>query len=240
MISTRTPSWSSSLRLIAGLILAVGAAGSLAHAGTIEGTISAVGPSTAGRPQGSGNYQSRRYKFAEKIDYDHLRDFVVSIDEPVADAGAGEEGREAPPRVVQRDVDFEPHVLPIMVGTVVRWPNDDEIFHNVFSMSEAKEFDLGTYLKEKVPEVRFDKVGQVDVFCSIHSKMHCIILVVPSPFFAKADANRRYVIANVPAGTYRLKAWHERLPPQIRTVTVAADGAVQVDFVLGLSGLPKY
>jgi plastocyanin len=206
------------------------------RAGTIEGSVAAAGPATGGTQEGAGSYQSRRYKFAEKIDYDRLTDFVVSIDDtaPAASPAAQK------PRVVQRDVDFDPHVLAIVVGTIVRWPNDDQIFHNVFSMSEAKQFDLGTYLKEKVPEVRFDKVGQVDVFCSIHSKMHCIILVLPSPYFAKADASRHYVIADVPPGTYRLKAWHERLPPQVRTVTVSADGTVHVDFVLSLNELPKY
>jgi plastocyanin len=212
-----------------------------ARAGTIEGAVSATGPAAAGSPQGAGNYQSRRYKFAEKIDYEHLKDFVVSIDEPVPGSkDAGTAASERAPRIVQRDVGFDPHVLPIVVGTLVRWPNEDDIFHNVFSMSEAKEFDLGTYLKEKIPEVRFEKVGQVDVFCSIHSKMHCIILVLPSPYFAKSDANHRYVISNVPPGTYRLKAWHERLPPQVKTVTVPETGAVSVDFVLGLTALPKY
>ncbi len=210
------------------------------RAGSVEGVVSATGPAAGGLTQGGGNYQSRRYKFAEKIDYGLLRDFVISIDDTSAalqDSGSVATQR---PRVVQRDVDFDPHVLAIVVGTAVRWPNDDEIFHNVFSMSEAKQFDLGTYLKEKIPEVRFDKVGQVDVFCSIHSKMHCIILVLPNRFFAKADANHRYVIGEVPPGTYQLRAWHERLPPQVRTVTVPAEGAVHVDFVLSLSALPKY
>jgi plastocyanin len=223
------------LGLAAGLLLVPGL-----RAGTIEGSVGAAGPATGDTQAGSGSYQSRRYKFADKIDYDHLKDFIVSIDDPMPAPQDGGSALAQKPRVVQRDVDFDPHVLAIVVGTVVRWPNDDEIFHNVFSMSEARQFDLGTYLKEKVPEVRFDKVGQVDVFCSIHSKMHCIILVLPNPYFAKSDASHRYVIADVPAGTYHLKAWHERLPAQMRTVTVPAEGTVHVDFVLSLSDLPKY
>jgi plastocyanin len=223
------------LAIAAGLLLALAM-----RAGTIEGSVAAAGPETGGTQAGSGSYQSRRYKFADKIDYDHLRDFVISIDDSVPPSQDGASAGVQKPRVVQRDVDFDPHVLAIVVGTIVRWPNDDEIFHNVFSMSEAKQFDLGTYLKEKVPEVRFDRVGQVDVFCSIHSKMHCIILVLPNPYFAKVDSGHRYVIADVPPGTYRLRAWHERLPPQIRTVTVSAEGTVHVDFVLSLTELPKY
>ncbi|MDB6126502.1 MAG: hypothetical protein JWM35_398, partial [Verrucomicrobia bacterium] len=93
---------------------------------------------------------------------------------------------------------------------------------------------------ERVPEVLFDHVGRVDVFCSIHTRMHCVILVVPNPFFTTADAKGRFVIQNVPAGTYHLRAWHERLPSQVQDVTVPAEGEVKVDFKLGLGELPKY
>jgi hypothetical protein len=127
-----------------------------------------------------------------------------------------------------------------VVGGSVRWPNEDDIYHNVFSMSDAKEFDLDYYKKEKVPEVRFDRVGRVDVFCAIHPKMHCIILVVPNPFFAMAGEKGRFVIKNVPAGTYKVRAWHERMPAQTRDVVVPATGDVRIDFALGLSELPKY
>ena len=142
-------------------------------------------------------------------------------------------------KIVQRDATFEPHVLPVVVGTAVLWPNEDEIFHNVFSMTETQDFNLGFYKKEKMPEVRFDKLGRVDVFCAIHTNMHCIILVLPNPYFAVVDARHRYVIKNVPAGVYRLRAWHERLPSQVREVVVPAEGDVKVDFVLGVAELPK-
>jgi hypothetical protein len=91
-----------------------------------------------------------------------------------------------------------------------------------------------------VPELTFDEVGRVDVFCAIHTKMHCIILVVPNPHFALADARGRFVIKDVPAGTYKLRAWHERLPSQTHEVVVPAEGEVQVDFTLGVGQLPKY
>jgi plastocyanin len=162
----------------------------------------------------------------------------VYIDQPVAaNAPAGKAAVET---IVQRNVSFEPHVMAIVVGTRIRWPNADEIYHNVFSMSEAKEFDLGLYTTEKVPVITFDQIGQVDVFCSIHSKMHCIILVLPSRFFAKVDAHGQFVIRDVPAGTYRLKAWQERVPGKVVTVTVPAEGVVTVNFTLGLGELPKY
>ncbi len=212
--------------------------GATAVAATITGTVVANGPPAKSAPREGGAYSGLRYKFAERIDYQHLTDFVVYIDQPLA---APKDGGDAPvATITQRDVSFEPHVMPIVVGSKVRWPNADDIFHNVFSMSEAKEFDLGLYTTERVPVITFSQVGQVDVFCSIHSKMHCIILVLPNRCFAKADRRGRYLIQNVPAGTYRLKAWQERLPGKVQMVTVPADGKVEADFTLGLSDLPKY
>ena len=204
------------------------------RAGTITGTVAAQRPPAPAETDSGGAYASRRYKFVEKIDYDALTDFVIYIDQLVAPPAG-----PAPKKVVQKDATFEPHVLPIVVGTTVLWPNEDEIFHNVFSMTETQDFNLGFYKKEKVPPVRFDKLGRVDVFCAIHTNMHCIILVLPNPYFAVADARRRFVIRDVPAGTYRLKAWQERLPSSVQEVKVPADGEVKVDFVLGVAELPK-
>ncbi len=207
--------------------------------GTISGLIGARGaPETANESGGGGAYQSRRYKFAEKVDYDRLTDFVIYLDEPLTAVTPA--GTVAAAITTQRNAIFDPHVLPVAVGTTVKWPNEDEIYHNVFSMSDAKQFDLGLYHQEKTPLLTFDKVGRVDVYCAIHSQMHCIILVVPNPFFAKVDANQRFAIKNVPAGTYKLRAWHERLPGLTKEVVVPAEGEVRVDFTLGLAELPKY
>src|SRR4051812_26517921 len=208
-------------------------------AGTITGTVRGVPPAGApSQAEGGGAYESRRYKYVEKIDYAALRDFIVHIDQAMGGT-VPESQRPETVKTTQKDANFEPHVLPIVVGTTVRWPNEDDIYHNVFSMSDAKEFDLKYYKKERVPEVQFDRVGKVDVFCAIHSKMHCIILVLPNPYFAAADEKGHYIIRNVPAGTYKLRAWHERLPSQIKNVVVPADGEVQVDFALGVGQLPK-
>jgi len=207
-------------------------------AGTIVGTVRASALSGAPEASGGGAYDSRRYKFVEKIDYEHLRDLIVYIDQPVAEPAPA--GPQLAAVTTQKDASFDPHVLPVAVGTTVRWPNEDEIFHNVFSMSDVKPFELGFYKRDKVPEVTFDQVGRVDVFCAIHTKMHCIILVLPSAHFAVADANGRFVLKGVPAGTYKLRAWHERMPAQTKVVVVPAEGEVAVDFKLGLGELPKY
>ena len=209
-------------------------------AGSIVGTVRGVPPAmAAASAESAGAYESRRYKYVEKIDYGALRDFVIYIDEPLTAVVSPQADRERVVKTTQRDANFDPHVLPVMVGTTVRWPNEDDIFHNVFSMSDAKEFDLGYYKKEKVPEVRFDRVGRVDVFCAIHTKMHCIILVVPNPFFAMANEKGHFVIKNVPAGAYKVRAWHERLPSQTKEIVVPAEGDVKVEFTLGVGQLPK-
>jgi Polysaccharide lyase family 4, domain II len=127
-----------------------------------------------------------------------------------------------------------------MVGTTVEWPNQDEIYHNVFSMSDPKPFDLGIYKSNQIKKVTFDKPGRIDVFCSIHTKMNCIILVLENPFFAVTDKNGNFKISNVPAGTYNLKSWHERLPSQVKSVVVPDIGEVNVGFVMSIAGLPKY
>lgn len=128
-----------------------------------------------------------------------------------------------------------------MAGTSVEWPNNDDIFHNVFSESDPKKFDLGLY-KNNPPEKRvtFDRSGKVDVYCSIHANMHCIVLVLENPYFAATDDSGRYAITNIPPGRYKLKAWHERLPADEREITVPERGATNVDFTLSIKNLPQY
>lgn len=218
--------------LLAGLLVMPG------HAGTITGTIQAQArPAPAGAGGNAGKYDSKKFKFADRVDYAALKDFVVYLDGAV---GPKPEPPKAPLQVVvQKDAQFSPHVLPVVVGTTVEWPNNDSIYHNAFSMSEAKEFDLGLY-KEKAKQVTFDKPGRVDVFCSIHSAMHCIVLVLENQYYAVADARGRFTIPNVPAGTYKLRAWHERVPGQTHTVVVPETGDVTLNLTLTVAGLPEY
>ena len=221
------------MRLLAiSLLLATGVS-----AGTITGTVRAAGKAGTEDAGSGGKYDSRKFKFAERMDYGAIHDFVVYIEGPVSNAPPAPHITQQ--IVVQKDAQFSPHVLPVQVGTTVEWPNKDEIYHNAFSMSDAKEFDLGLY-KDNAKPVTFDKPGRVDVFCSIHTKMNCIVLVLENPFFASTDARGRYSIANVPPGTYRLKAWHERIPSQSREVIVPADGEIKMDFTLTIAGLPEY
>lgn len=213
------------------------------NAGTIVGSVKAQGKEGTSAGSGGGQYDSRKFKFVERIDYDSLRDFVVYVEGSTATnlpATAPVARVETLPVINQKGAAFSPHVLPIMAGTTVEWPNHDDIFHNVFSISETKPFDLGLYKDPEVKRVTFDKAGRVDAFCSIHKSMNCVVLVLENPYFAATDTRGRFNIRDVPAGTYRLRAWHERLPGQTKEIVVPATGEVRVDFTLGIKNLPQY
>jgi plastocyanin len=223
-------------------LVTLGTSASSFAGGSITGTVRAEGKPQAEQESAGGKYDSRKFKFVERINYAELKDFVVYIDGPLPGVAAPEKLVTVDThRVSQKSAMFAPHVLPVMVGTIVEWPNNDEIYHNVFSSSDAKRFDLDFY-KGNPPEKRvtFDKTGRVDVFCSIHANMHCVVLVLENPFYAVADDRGRYAITNVPPGTYQFKAWHERMPVQVKEVTVPENGEVKIDLVLGITNLPKY
>jgi plastocyanin len=134
----------------------------------------------------------------------------------------------------QRNEAFVPHVLAIVAGTTVDFPNNDKTYHNVFSLSSAKPFDLGRYAVGRSKSIRFDRPGIVRVFCDIHSHMSAFILVFAHRHFAITDDEGRYRIDNVPPGTYTVVAWNESAPTESRRVVVGDAGAeVEANFALG-------
>lgn len=155
-----------------------------------------------------------------------------------APRGAFEEREGSRARMDQRHERFVPHVLAITVGTTVEFPNNDATYHNVFSLSRVKSFDLGRYAAGHSKSVRFDRPGIVRVFCDIHSHMSAFILVFSHRFFAVTNEEDRYRIEGVPPGTYTVAVWHELLPrPVTSEVTVPREGGlVTLDFVLGRGG----
>jgi plastocyanin len=136
-------------------------------------------------------------------------------------------------RMDQRNEQFVPRLLAITVGTVVEFPNSDTQFHNVFSLSRTHPFDLGRYRPGRTGAERFDRPGLVRVFCDIHSHMSAYILVFSHPYFAVTDAQDRYAISGVPAGSYTLMAWSELGTAAPQRVTVAEDDTAEVDFQVG-------
>lgn len=111
--------------------------------------------------------------------------------------------------MVQKDLMFVPTLLPVQVGTKVEFPNEDDTYHNVFSYSKPKRFDLGRFLptEEPVPSQVFDKPGLVHLHCDIHEHMQAIVLVLDTPYFVVSDAAGNFRLPELPAGNFTLKAW---------------------------------
>jgi len=159
-----------------------------------------------------------------------LRRSVVYLESAPRGAFEPNEGGRAV--MDQRLETFVPHVLAITVGTTVDFPNSDKFYHNVFSLSKTRPFDLGRYATGSSKSVRFDRPGIVRVFCDIHSHMNAFILVFSHPFFALTDGDGRYRIENVPPGTYGVIAWNEGNASESKPVSVPDGGLAEQDFTL--------
>ncbi len=124
------------------------------------------------------------------------------------------------PVVDQREISIQPHVMSVIVGTTVEFLNSDSVYHNLFSLSRAKRFNLGRYPRGQSRRVRFDRAGEVEIFCDIHTEMNGVVLVLPNPYFAPIDHEGRYRIKDVPPGTYQVRVWREKSRGAAATVTL--------------------
>lgn len=138
---------------------------------------------------------------------------VTDQGKPVSDAVVWLEGPEhsKPGRatVDQRHQMFLPHIQVVPVGTRMDFPNNDDVFHNVYAEFQAKRFDLGVYPRGQSKHVTFDKPGVVSVRCNVHSQMSAYIIIVDSPYFAKTDARGFFSIKGVANHSYTVRVWHE-------------------------------
>jgi hypothetical protein len=148
------------------------------------------------------------------------------------------EGRFPPPgglpvqQMAQKDLAFVTPLMAVRVGTKVEFPNLDDTFHNIFSFSPAKRFDLGRYTSAErpIPSQVFDKAGLVTVRCDIHEHMRGLILVLDTPYFVRTDAEGRFKLGGVPVGSYKLKAWIDSKTTLDRPVDLKADSTARVNF----------
>ena len=141
--------------------------------------------------------------------------------------------------IAQRDERFVPHVVAVVQGSTIDFPNEDDVFHNVFSLSRVAGpnghgFDLGRYPKGASRSVTFNKVGIVQVFCHIHQDMSAYVHVLANPYFALPGEDHRYAIDDVPEGDYTIVAWHERIKKIVRRVHVSAGKTTPMDFNIPL------
>jgi plastocyanin len=135
-------------------------------------------------------------------------------------------------QMAQQDLAFLPSLLPVQVGTKVEFPNRDDTYHNIFSYSPAKRFDLGRYRADEkpIPSQLFDVPGLVTVRCDIHEHMRALILVLATPHFVVTDEEGRFQLKGVPPGKYVLKAWLDSKTVRAQPVDVPDHGVLPVDF----------
>ena len=134
------------------------------------------------------------------------------------------------PMITHAGMPFTPRVVPIVRGQEVNFLNDDVIFHNVFSLSKPKVFDLGIYPEGTTKLLSFDKTGLVKIYCNMHPNMIGNVLVLNNSLFAVTDAAGKFEITNVPDGEFTLRVWHEFADPVGRSITVADGNRVTESF----------
>jgi plastocyanin len=164
-----------------------------------------------------------------------LRGTASSADRPVPDTviwleAPGAPPTASPPRAVldQRNLSFSPKVLVIRAGTSVEFPNNDRVFHNVFSFRDGRRFDLGLYPVGAMKRVLFDRPGLSRIFCNIHPNMAAYVVTVDSPYFARSDEIGAFTIAGVPAGSYKYHAWRPGAVAEVTGTWATADGPLAI------------
>lgn len=136
------------------------------------------------------------------------------------------------PEMNHLNLQFAPRTLAVMKGTTVDFPNSDNVLHSAFSISKSNPFELGIYGQGHEKFMTFKNPGLVELFCHIHSHMHAYLLVLENPFFSMTAKDGSYAIANVPSGTYNVKAWVNPSNSIEKTVTVNGDETVSLSFTL--------
>ena len=132
----------------------------------------------------------------------------------------------------QVNLRFTPHVLPVLVGTNVAFPNSDPVRHNVFSPTASWKFNLGTYPRGSTKFRIFDKPGAITLLCNVHAEMSAYVIVTETPYSAVTDKDGRFTIRNVPPGTYVLKTWHAKAKPASMNVTAGEGGIRNIEIEL--------
>jgi plastocyanin len=155
-----------------------------------------------------------------------VTDAVIFVDSE-ADGSGPAPGQH--PKLAQRGQAFDPRVVVVAAGGTVEFPNLDPVYHNVFSVSPPRRFDLGKYPRGQSRSITFTRPGQVNVFCDIHSDMAGFVLVVPNRHWARPAADGSFELAGLPPGRYRVRAWHPDFPQRALQVDVPDSGDVSLD-----------
>ncbi|MDW8438730.1 MAG: hypothetical protein RMM16_11940 [Chloroherpetonaceae bacterium] len=222
---------------IAVLFVALSAATALAQTAELSGTIAISAARTSQRIARGQAYRSRlaieKPAEVESKSGSSFEDVVVSA-HPLSFKP------ELKPLTKNRSIDqrgatFIPRVLPVTQGTVVQFINNDPFYHNVFSLTPGNEFNIGRRMtgevvSKKIGERKIEGLGEVKIFCDIHTQMSAVILSLDTPYFTKPDANGRYELKNLPEGRYEIRVYHPDLTPVIERIELK--GKVEKNFAL--------
>jgi plastocyanin len=212
---------------VAALAVVVAApAGQTPEMGSVTGHIKLT--RVRGTPLPSNVYQPRAVNRNAPQPLPEIRNVVVYLKD-VPFRGTLPASHEV---IRQEAESFVPRVVAITRGSTVEFPNGDPFFHNVFSLSSAATFDLGRYPSGKSGSWRFTKPGLVKVYCHIHSHMSASILVLAHPYFAIPDLEGNFVLRNIPAGTYTVAGWHERVGERTGVVRIDPGQSATLDLSL--------
>jgi plastocyanin len=195
---------------------------------SITGVVRVVTRSSR-RLASAGAYPGRAVTIAPEHDPSELANVVVFVEAPP------ESSVPMTTAIRQTDEEFVPHLAAITTGSTVEFPNDDLLFHNVFSLSRTASFDLGRYPRGRSKSRVFTEPGIVKVYCHLHSHMSALIRVFDHPHFAIPDAAGRFVIAGLAPGTYTVVAWHERVGNVTTAVSVKAGEPAELSFSLPIA-----
>lgn len=204
-----------------GILLMAGCHLALAQA-TIEGQVALSGARSA-------PVMTKRYEIVTKGG-------VLATNPPVAvvylDGDFAKGGTRPMRQVAQKDLAFLPTLLPVQTGTTIEFPNQDETFHNIFSYSPAKRFDLGRYSPNErpIPSVLFDKPGLITLRCDIHEHMRGLVLVLDTPYFVATKPDGKFRLTNLPTGKYVLKAWIDSRTTRAQSVELKSGLNLHIDF----------
>ena len=215
---------------VAGLAAMTGSQPTAQQPSSIRGRVSIGIPVTAKRATSTYSRSVQTIALAPESELRHVVIFLKDAPKtPVAPMRA---------EIRQRNENFVPRVVAVTVGSEVSFPNEDPIYHNVFSLSRVKTFDLGRYPQGKSRGERFDKPGLVKVFCQIHSHMSATVMVFDHPWFVVPDEGGTFDLSAVPPGMHQVTAWHERLGDTTQQVRVEPGRAATIEFVLPVPAQP--